>query len=201
MLDQPTLKEISNLKKKINWGELPPFFHMVSNSLADLEGIHAHGFDHALKRLIDRNNWNLERLEGHYNERREVVVKRKPEVILFSHFNKSDYEIGCAPMSQGGPVMVFTKGDPFIDFKVWEPATMSSIVRLPRFAEFIVYAYQKGDEADRMLINFAAQTIDNLLKILSDEVNIIEFKGQSILDLVKDIESQFNVNHRQTTKP
>ncbi len=194
MTDQPTLKEISSLKKKITWGDLPPFFHMVSNSLADLEGIHTHGFDHALKRLVDRTNWNFERLGGGYNEQREVVVKRKPELTLFSHFHEGNYEIICAPITQGGPLTVFTKGDPFIDFKVWEPATMSHIVNLPHFAEFIVHAYQKGDEADRMLVRFAANTIDELIEKLAEDINITEIKGQSILDVVKDIESRFNIN-------
>lgn len=194
MTEQPSLKEISRFKKKINWGDLPPFFHMVSNSLADLEGIHTHGFDHALKRLVDRTNWNLERLGGRYNEQREIVVQRKPELTLFRHFNDTNYEIICAPISQGGPVTVFTKGDPFIDFKVWEPAAMSNIINLPSFAEFIVHAYQKGDEADRMLVRFAATTIDELLAKLAEDIAITEIKGQSIMEVVKDIESRFNLN-------
>jgi len=187
-----TLKDISTHKRKLNWGELPPFFHMVSNSLADLEGIHTHGFEHALKNLVNRENWNLERLNGMMNSRGEIRVGRKPQITLYQRFHEQDFEIYCAPITQGGPLMVYAKGDPFIDFRVWDPARMSNIVRLPQFQEFIVYAYQKGDEADRMLVHFASNIIDNLLLKLQAEIDINEFKGESLKTLIDEIEQRLS---------
>ena len=35
----PTLKEINWYKKQINWGELPPFYHLVASSVSEAEGI------------------------------------------------------------------------------------------------------------------------------------------------------------------
>lgn len=194
MTDNLTLKEINSLKKKISWGEIPPFFHMISTSIADLEGIHTHGFEHALKTLINRENWNLDRLEGKMNRDGEIVVSRKPQLALYKRFSNHDYEIQCAPISQGGPVMVYAKGDPFIDFRVWEPARMGNILRIPKFEEFIVHAYKKGDEADRSLIRYASRIIEDLLAQLAQEIEIIEDYGQSIKEIVQEIEGTIDPN-------
>lgn len=193
MTEELNLKEINGLKKKLSWGEIPPFFHMISTSLADLEGIHTHGFDHALKTLINRENWNLDRLNGKMDSSGEIIVNRKPQLALYRRFNNNDYEIQCAPISQGGPVFVYTKGDPFIDFRVWEPASMGNILRIPQFEEFIVHAYKKGDEADRLLIRYASDIIENLLAKLSQEIEIIEEYGQSIKDIIAEIEETIDL--------
>lgn len=190
MVKALTLKDISSLKRKLNWGELPPFFHMVTNSLADLEGIHTHGFEHALKNLVNRENWNLERLNGRMNLQGQIQVQRKPRLTLYQRFHEQDFEIYCAPISQGGPVMVYAKGDPFIDFRVWDPARMSVVVRLPQFQEFIIYAYQKGDEADRLLVHFASNTIDALVQKLQTDIEITEFKGESLKQLITEVEQR-----------
>ncbi|UAA40340.1 hypothetical protein KIH87_08410 [Paraneptunicella aestuarii] len=183
-----SLKEINILKKRLSWGELPPFYHMIANSVAELEGIHTHGFEHPLKRLINRQNWNLDRLKGKMDLNGEIQVERKPKLTLYRKFHDGNYEIHCAPTSQGGPVFVYAKGDPFIDFRVWDPATMGCILRLPKFADFIVHAYRKGDEADRILIKYTSDIIDNLLTTLASEVDIEEYKGQSIKDVLSEIE-------------
>lgn len=183
-----SLKEINILKKQLSWGELPPFYHMIANSVAELEGIHAHGFEHPLKRLVNRQNWNLDRLNGKMDPNGEIQVERKPRLTLFRQFQDGNYEINCAPISQGGPVFVYAKGDPFIDFRVWDPATMGCILRLPKFPDFIVHAYRKGDEADRMLIKYTSDIIDSLLETLAEEVEIEEDKGQSIKDVLREIE-------------
>jgi hypothetical protein len=60
----PTLKEINWYKKQINWGELPPFYHLVASSVSEAEGVLEHGFDNAVKQLINRRNWNLDILDG-----------------------------------------------------------------------------------------------------------------------------------------
>ncbi len=193
MSAQPTLKEINSLKKKLGWGEIPPFFHMVSNSLADLEGIHTHGFDHALKRLVNRQNWNLDKLKGKMNQDGEIAVTHKPEITLYRRFNEDqDYEITCAPISQGGPVLVYAKGDPFIDFRLWDPATMGTILKIPKFSEFIVHAYKKGDTADRLLVHYASNIVDSLLQELSKDIQITEEKGESLKQIIHDIEAKIN---------
>ena len=192
MLTTLTLKDISTLKRKLNWGELPPFFHMVSNSLADLEGVHTHGFEHALKNLVDRENWNLTRLQGTRTLLGDIRVARKPRITLYQRFHEQDFEIYCAPISQGGPVMVYAKGDPFIDFLVWDPSRMSHIVRLPQFQQFIIYAYQRGDKADRLLVHFASNIIDMLLQKLQIEIDVDQYKGESLKQLITEVEQRLD---------
>ena len=182
-----TLKDINAAKKRLNWGDIPPFYHMIANAVADLEGIHTHGFDHPLKRLIDRQNWNLQRLNGVTDEQGQIRVERKPKVHLFCGFYGGDYQVQCAPISDGGPVFVYTKGDPFIDFKVWDPGTMRSVFRLPQFKEFIVFGLTRGDEADSMLINYAAQLIDSLLHRLEKDIEIEQRRGQSLQDIIEEV--------------
>ncbi len=82
---KPTLKEINWYKKQINWGELPPFYHMVASSVSESEGILDHGFDNAVKRLIDPRNWNLDLLGGHVTEMGEIVCEQNHE----SHYIKA----------------------------------------------------------------------------------------------------------------
>ena len=192
MLNALTLKNITTLKRKLNWGELPPFFHLVTNSLSDLEGVHTHGFEHALKNLVDRENWNLTRLQGKRTPLGDIRVARKPRITLYQRFHEQSFEIYCAPISQGGPVMVYAKGDPFIDFRVWDPSRMSQIVRLPQFQDFIVYAYQRGDKADRLLVHFASNTIDMLLQKLQMEIEIEQFRGESLKQLITEVEQRLD---------
>lgn len=196
-MTQPnTLKEINIIKKRLSWGEIPPFYHMISNAVADLEGIHTHGFDHPLKRLIDRQNWNLDRLDGIESAMGKITVQRKPRITLFSGFQEKSFEVHCAPISQGGPVFVYANGDPFIDFKVWDPGTMRCLFRLPHFKEFIAHAFAKGDEADQLLVNYTAQLVDELLDKLAIDIDIEERKGQSLPQIINEIQQSLTPNQK-----
>ena len=68
----PTLKEINWFKKQINWGELPPFYHLIASSVSESEGILNHGFDNAVKHLIDKRNWNLDILDGYEDKMQQI---------------------------------------------------------------------------------------------------------------------------------
>lgn len=188
MDDKPTLKEINRQKKSITWGEIPPFFHMVSNTLADLEGMNVHGFDNAFKRMVKRSNWNLERLKGEEKLSGEIVVSRQPEVVVHRRFVGRNYEIHCMPLIDDEPVVLFTKNDPRIDFRVWDPSTMQCLIKLPDFSEFIQYAFTRGDEADKALVKFASDTIDKILRELATEIKIVGLKGYSIGHIIKNVE-------------
>ena len=41
-------------KKKINWGDVPAIFQMVSSSLGDLDGLLTSGFDNPYKRILNK---------------------------------------------------------------------------------------------------------------------------------------------------
>lgn len=194
--DGDNLKQINALKKQLNWGELPPFYHMIANAMADLEGIHTHGFDHALKRVTDRRNWNLRRLDGEELPTGEIIVHKKPQLAIYRRVLEKSYEIQCMPHVDGLPVVGYQKGHREIDFKIWDPATMSCLIRIPNFAEFIVYAYQKGDEADRMMVHFASLTIEKILDKFREEIEIISDKGLSIEQTVEEIEDKIGLKKK-----
>lgn len=190
MNDKPTLKEINRQKKSITWGEIPPFFHMVSNTLADLEGINVHGFDNAFKRLIKRSNWNLKRIGGQEKLSGEIAVERLPEIVVHRRFVGRNYEVHCMPLVDDEPVVLFTKNDPRIDFTVWDPSTMQCLVKLTDFSEFIQYAFTRGDEADKALVRFAADSIDKILRDLATDIKIVGLKGYSIAHIIKRVEEE-----------
>jgi hypothetical protein len=78
----PNLKEINALKKKLNWGDVPAIYHLVTSSLSELDGILSHGFDSAYKTILDRNTWNLPALNGHRDLDGNIEVKIKPKLIF-----------------------------------------------------------------------------------------------------------------------
>ena len=89
----PTLKEINWYKKQINWGELPPFYHLVASAISECEGILHHGFDNAVKRLIDKRNWNLELLGGHEDDNGMIHCDNKPSIALHQAFTDRGFEL------------------------------------------------------------------------------------------------------------
>lgn len=193
MEEQLTLKAITQKKKNQNWGEIPPFFHMVSNTLSDLEGLNVHGFDNAFKRIVKKTNWNLNRLNGERKLSGEVVVTRKPRLVIHRRFVGNNYEVHCMPEIDGEPVVQYRRDDSDIDFQVWDPSTMQCLIKLPDFIEFIRHAYTRGDEIDKMLVKHASITVDNILKELATDIEITGLKGYSIKHIVERVEEEGTV--------
>ncbi|XOV78214.1 MAG: hypothetical protein ACFHVJ_14870 [Aestuariibacter sp.] len=190
MTERLSLKEINTYKRRLNWGEIPPFFHMVSTSLSDIQGFNVHGFDNSFKRLTDRSNWNLRRLNGRVTMSGEIYVERQPEVAVQRRFVGKNYELHCYPLIHDEPLLLFKKNSAEIDFKVWDPSTMQCLLKLPDFTEFMQYAYTRGDEADKLLVEFASELLDNTLRDLNEEVKIISLKGSSIKSIIKRIQEE-----------
>lgn len=190
MAEGVTLKEINTYKKRLNWGEMPPFFHLVSTSLSEVEGYGIHGFDNPIKRLTDRSNWNLNRLNGRETISGEIFVERQPEVAVQRRFAGKNYEIHCYPLIDDEPVMEYRKNNVNIDFKIWDPASMQCLIKLPDFIEFMQYTYTRGDEADKLLVEFASDLLDNTLRRLNEEVKIISLKGSSIKSIIERIKEE-----------
>jgi hypothetical protein len=193
MEERLTLKAITQKKKNMNWGEIPPFFHMVSNTLSDLEGISVHGFDNAFRRIIKKNNWNLNRLRGERKLGGEVSVARKPELVVHRRFVGNNYEVHCMPEVNGEPVVLYKRDDPNIDFEVWDPSTMQCLIKLPDFIEFIRFAYTRGDEIDKLLVMHASNTVDKILLELATDIEIKGLKGYSIKHIVERVEEEGTV--------
>ncbi len=186
---QPSLKEIVNYKKRLNWGEIPPFFHMVSNTLSDVGGMNIHGFDNAFKRITKRTNWNLAKLGGRETYNGEIFVDRQPELEVHRRFIGTNYEVHCMPVLNDEPVVTYMKDDR-IDFKVWDPSTMQCLIKLPDFAEFIRHAFTRGDEADQLLVTHASELTEQVLRDLSEDIKIIGLKGYSIKKIIQRVKEE-----------
>lgn len=120
----PTLKEINWYKKQINWGELPPFYHLVASSVSESEGVLEHGFDNAVKQLIDRRNWNLDILDGFEDDLGEIHTKHKPRIALHQVFTDRGFELWALPYAKDIIVDQYIKDNRFMEFRVWDPHSM-----------------------------------------------------------------------------
>lgn len=190
MEEKLSLKAITQKKKNMNWGEIPPFFHMVSNTLSDIEGMNVHGFDNAFKRIIKKSNWNLNRLGGERKLSGEVITNRKPKLLIHRRFVGNNYEIHCMPEINGEPLTLYRRDDPNIDFEVWDPSTMQCLIKLPDFVEFIRFAFTRGDDVDKMLVRHASDSINNILRELATDIDITGLKGYSIKHIIEQVEQE-----------
>ncbi|MDN3380623.1 MULTISPECIES: hypothetical protein [unclassified Pseudoalteromonas] len=178
----PTLKEINWYKKQINWGELPPFYHMVASSVSESEGILEHGFDNAVKRLIDKRNWNLDILEGFENSLGEIHCDKKPRIALHQIFTDRGFELWALPYAKEVTIDQYVKDNRFMEFKVWDPVTMKSLIRINQLHKFIGFYFERGDKADKALILHAHKTVHKIITFLQRELNVVKLDGVTIKD-------------------
>ena len=187
------LKEINAYKKKINWGEVPSIYHMVSSSLGDLDGILTHGFASAYKEVLNPNSWNLEALGASKKNNGNIGVKNKPQIALRHEFNDMGYELHCYPIIDGELVTQNMTNNNSCPFNHWVPEKMQMLFRVNSLVAFSIYCYQSGDEADIALLKFSHHKVEALIAILSESFHIITVKGYSISEFYHEL-SQRNGN-------
>ncbi|KTF17871.1 hypothetical protein [Pseudoalteromonas sp. H105] len=178
----PTLKDINWFKKQINWGELPPFYHLIASSVSESEGILEHGFDNAVKRLIDKRNWNLDLLGGHEDSLGEIHCTNKPRVALHQIFTDRGFELWALPYAKEVTIDQYIKDNRFMEFKVWDPVTMRSLIRINQLHKFIGFYFERGDTADKALILHAHKTVHKIITFLQRELNVVKLDGVTIKD-------------------
>lgn len=182
----PALKDINAFKRKLNWGEVPAIYHMVSSSIGELDGILTHGFDSAYKQLLNRNSWNLDLLAGYADEQGNLKVEIKPKISLKHVFNEMGYELHCFPVIRGERINRNLIRNPWCPFQAWIPETMRRLFRINALVAFIVYSFQNGDEADLALIKYAYLRVENLIDILRNSFDIIDVRGFNIAEFYRD---------------
>lgn len=179
----PTLKEINWYKKQINWGELPPFYHLVASSVSESEGVLEHGFDNAVKQLIDRRNWNLDILDGFEDDLGEIHTKHKPRIALHQVFTDRGFELWALPYAKDIIVDQYIKDNRFMEFRVWDPHSMKVLFRLNQLHKFIGSYFERGDKADKALILHSHKVVHKIITFLQRELNVIKIDGVSIKEL------------------
>ena len=188
--ENPTLKDITAFKKKITWGEVPAIYHMVSSSIGDADGIMSHGFESAYKRLLNKNTWNLDALEGYKDSMGNVHVKTKAQLILRHNYNDMGYELHCYPLIDGEMITRTIKNDARCPFTHWYPESMQMLFRINSLVAFSIYAYQGGDEADMALIKHAFICVEKLINILKESFDIVDIKGYNIAEFYQEIDNR-----------
>ena len=183
----PNLKEINALKKKLNWGEIPAIYHMVSSSLSELNGILSHGFDSNYKTILDRNTWNLSALNGYRDSDGYIQVKVKPKLLLCHEYNDMGYELHCYPIVNGERINHRLVGEDTSPFQTWLPKSMRMLFRINSLVAFSIFTYQNGDEADIALIKFANNLVEKLINILCESFEIVEVEGYNIAQFYQEI--------------
>ena len=176
----PTLKEINWFKKQINWGELPHFYHLVASSVSECESILDHGFDNAIKRIIDKRNWNLEALGIDPNELYEKESNNKPRISLHQVFTERGFELQALPFSNDTAIDRYARHDETMEFRLWDPLTMKTVIRINQLHKFIGFYLDQGDEADKALILHSHKVVHKIIAFLQTQLNIVKVDGVTI---------------------
>ena len=179
----PTLKEINAYKKQLNWGELTPFYHLVASSISESEGILEHGFDNAVKKIINKRNWNLDLLEGHEDSFGEIHCVNKPRIALHQVFTDRGFELWALPYVKDVTIDQYVKDNRFMEFNEWDPVSMKSLIRINQLHKFIGFYFERGDKADKALILHAHKVVHKIISFLQRELNVVKLDGVTIKEL------------------
>lgn len=196
--ENPTLKDINFFKKERNWGELPAFYHLVSTSIGEIDGLlKDDGFDNAVKRICNRRNWNLERLEGYETKLGEIVVEEKPRIAIYQSFTDWGFELHAFPMARDIEVDQYVKEHPAMEFKLWDPSTMRLILRVNQLNKFVAHCFEHKDPADKALVMYADKKVNDVLDYLKQHVNVVKVNGQGIRDFYEDFKAQLYMTQEE----
>lgn len=182
-----SLKEINAHKKRINWGDVPTIFHMVSSSIGDADSILLHGFDSGYKRVLQHSAWNLPIFEPYKDNKGNLKVKNKPDVILLHQYNDMGYELHFFPVVNGELVKESMVNNPKCPFVRWYPESMQMLFRINSLVAFSIFTFKSGDEADLALLRFAHQSVNKLIANLEESFHIIDVKGYNIAQFYQEI--------------
>ncbi|WP_448213385.1 hypothetical protein [Colwellia sp. MEBiC06753] len=188
--NNPELKEINALKKKLNWGEVPAIYHMVSTSVGELDGILTHGFESGYTNILNKERWNLPKLGGTRDKDGIISIQYKPKISLRHVYNEMGYELHCFPNVLGERVNRNMINHPDCPFKSWIPEADRRLFRINSLANFVIYIVQKGDEADYAMIKYIYRRVEQLIDILAESFDIKEVRGYNLAEFFQEINSR-----------
>lgn len=188
--EKPALKEINAYKKKLNWGDVPTIYHMISTAIGELDGILSHGFDSAYKQLLDKRRWNQEFLSGAEDASGRTSVLNKPKIALRHFYTDKHSELHCFPIVKGQKLYKNLVNDPWSPFQSWIPEVNQRLFRVTGLVAFMTYCLESGDDADKALIAFAFQRIEELIETLRESFEVVEIKGYTIDTFYREIENK-----------
>jgi hypothetical protein len=178
--DKATLKQIVQQKHKATWGDIPPLFQQIASSAADVNGLFKQGFDDALKQLLNRRNWNSDRLL-------DPITRKlnKPRLAVYQLFTDWGFEVHCFPYLDEQEVDEYQRLNPAMEFMLWDPSTMRRLIQIRHLREFIEYTHQSGDAIDKALLGFTNSAVIKVIRLLAQEFTITKVEGISIPSYIK----------------
>lgn len=188
------LKEINALKKKLNWGDIPAIYHMVSTSVGDLDAILTHGFESGYKSILNKETWNLPKLGGTRGENGVITVQYKPKISLRHVYNEMGYELHCYPMVNGERLNKNLIDSPHCPFKRWIPETMRRLFRVNALTNYMMYMTENGDDADKHLIRHIYFRVEELIDILRESFDVIDVRGYTIAEFYTEVKQRKDSN-------
>ena len=188
--NNPTLKEINALKKRLSWGEVPNIYNLFATSVSDMDGVLIHGFDNPYKQLLDKSNLNLTLLGQYQDDNGDMQLSNKPKLILHHVYEQDNYELHCHLVMNEERVFETQRNNPECPFILWRPESMKTLFKLKAIIPFISFAIQKGDEADLALLKFSHFRIQQLIEHLRDSFDIIKVQGYNIAEFCQEISSR-----------
>jgi hypothetical protein len=187
LTDKTALSTINAHKKKINWGDVPAIYSMVASSASDLDELLTHGFESGFKSILDKENWNLDKLCGSKDEFGNITVKIKPKIMLKHVYDEIGYELHCYPIIKGDVVYHPLSDSEDCPFKEWLPLSMRQLFRVNKLPDFIINTINKGDEADQALIKHIYLRVKVLMEIIEESFDVVNIKGYSIAEFVAEV--------------
>ncbi len=160
------LREINRLKKKITFGNVPPFYHAVSTSLGLAEGMFRYGFENSLDLVMSKRNWNPKTLGGSDGELGSFVFEKSPRLSIYKVFTHRGFEIHCIPWLRNHEIDQEIVNHPDMEFKHWIPGTMKCLFRIAQLHTFVQSYFDVGDEADLELIKYAHNITEDFVEDL-----------------------------------
>ena len=185
-----TLREINAHKRKINWGDVSSLYQIAARSASNLDELLTHGFDSGYKEILNKNNWNLNLLDGSKDSQGKISVDKKPRVVLRHIYNEMGYELHCYPIIDDQTVILPLIDDPDCPFKKWLPESMRQLFRVSGLHTFIAYTINKGDEADFALIKHIHVRVEELIELLAQHFDVINIKGYSIAEFFSEVKKK-----------
>lgn len=174
------LSDISQLKKRLTFGNIPPGFHAVATSIGMAEGMFRYGFEDHLDKLLDKSNWNLTKLGGTQTPMGEIECPVQPRLSVYTLFTPDGFEVHCIPWNKDQEFDYELANRPDMDFKYWNPATMKVVFRIAQLHNFIRMYFEHGDEADLALIRYAHNVAEAFVEDLQSKLNVQKVFGVSV---------------------
>ncbi|MFC4654154.1 MULTISPECIES: hypothetical protein [Rheinheimera] len=174
------LREINRLKRKLCFGNIPPFYHSVATSLGMAEGMFKYGFDNSLDILTNQQNWNVKLLGGTDDGLGTVICPDKPRLSIYKVFTPHGFEVHCIPWKGNKEFDFDLVGHPLMDFKFWHPGIMRTVFKIAGLHTFIKLYFEHGDDADLQLIRHAHNLSEDFVEKLAPQFNTQKVFGVSV---------------------